>query len=91
MFSAPDSHYFHFISMWCENMFKTELTLKGQFTPKSRIHIFLLPVVLLISLDTSCTDFCLLSNIMGLNGALNVVLTKKTLKKLISNVSFQKS
>ena len=37
----------------------------------------------------SCRDFCLLSNIMGLNGALNVVLTvpKNIFEKLNSNVS----
>ena len=64
---------------------------------------FLLPVELFISLDSfgvfsssgdiDHRDFCLLSNIMGLNGALNVVLTgpKTTFKKLNSNVSFQKS
>ena len=42
--------------------------------------------------DIDRRDFYLLSNIMGLNGALNVVLTapKNTFEKL-SNVSFQKS
>ena len=39
--------------------------------------------------DISRRDFCLFSNIMGVNGALNVVLTapKNTFEKLISNVS----
>ena len=43
--------------------------------------------------DIGRRDFCLLSNIMALNGALNVVLTapENTFEKLISNVSFQKS
>ena len=57
------------------------LPLKGTVHPK--IIIFLLPVVLLINLnsfgassgDIGCRDFRLFSNIMGLNGALNVVLT----------------
>ena len=52
---------------------------KGTVHPK--FISFLLPVVLFISLDSfgfgdiGRRDFCLLSNIMGLNGALNVVLT----------------
>ena len=54
------------------------LMLKGQFTPKSKVHILLFPVVLFINLDSfelssfgdiSRRNFCLLSNIMELNGA----------------------
>ena len=72
--------------------------------PRYQINFSLLPLELFMSLDrfdVSCLvfgdisrrDFCLLSNIMGLNGALNVVLTapKNTFEKLISDVSFQKS
>ena len=53
----------------------SEVCLKGQFIPKSKIHIFfLLPVVQCINLD-SFGNVCLLSNIMVLNVALLVVLT----------------
>ena len=48
------------------------MSLKGQFI------FFLLPVVQFIMLwfgDIGPIDFYLLSNIIGLNGALNVVLT----------------
>ena len=43
--------------------------------------------------DIGRTDFCFFSNIMGLNGALHVVLTmpQKYISKLIGNVFFQKS
>ena len=57
------------------------ISLKGQFTPKSKIHIFplfcraiyqsrLLWCELSSFGDIGRRDFCLLSNIMGLNGAL---------------------
>ena len=60
--------------------------LKGQFSPKSKIHIFSLTFTAIHQSklfwcelpsfgDIGRRDFCLLSNIMGLNGALNVVLT----------------
>ena len=48
-------------------------------------------IYLVIRLKEDCErDFCLRSNIMGLNGALIVVLTaqKNTFEKLNSNVSF---
>ena len=43
--------------------------------------------------DIGHRDFCLFSSIMGLHGALNVLVTdtKNTIEKLNSNVSFQKS
>ena len=60
-------------------------SLKGQFTQNQKSLFFLLPVVLFICLDCfgvlssfsdiGCRDFCLLSNVMGVNSALNVVLT----------------
>ena len=49
-------------------------TFKGQFTPKSKCIFFLLPLVLFINLDSFGMS-CLFSNIMGLNGDLNMVLT----------------
>ena len=60
--------------------------LKGQFTPKSKIHIFPLTFSAVYQSklfwcelpsfgDIRCRDFCFLSGIMEVNGALNVVLT----------------
>ena len=75
------------------------LLLKGQFTPKAKHPFLLLPVVLFISLDSfgelssfgdfGRRDFCIFPNIMGHNGALNVV-PKSSFEKLISNISFHK-
>ena len=55
---------------------------KGTVHNKIKNTLFLLHLVLFISClelsnfgDIGRRDFCLLSNIMGLNGALNVVLT----------------
>ena len=62
-------------------MFIQVLYLKGQFTPKSKIHIFPLTCTaiyqsrLLWCELPSFGDFYLLSNIMGINGALLLALT----------------
>ena len=49
------------------------LRLKGQFTAKSKVHIFLKHL--------RERDFCFFSNTMGVNGALNVV-PKNAFEKL---------
>ena len=60
------------------------LYLKGQFSPKSKIDIFPVTCSAVYQStyfwcespsfgDISRRDFCLLANVMGLNGALNVV------------------
>ena len=69
------------------------LHLKGQFSQNLKYILFLLPVVLFINLDyfgdIGRRDFCLLSNFMGVNGALIVMLTtpKNAFEKLNSNIS----
>ena len=67
---------------------KHGFNLKGATHAKTKNIFFLLPVVIFISLhsfDMSClvlailatSDFCIVSNIKGLNGARLVVLTEK--------------
>ena len=83
---------------------KQHTCLKGQFTPKSKIHIFRLTCCAIYQSrlfwcelpdfgDIGRRDFCLFLSIIGVNGALLVVVTvpQNICEKLISNVSFQKS
>ena len=68
------------------------MNLMGQFTSKSKVHSFPLTCRAIYQSrqfwcelpsfgDISHRDLCFLSNIMGLNGALNVV-PKNTFEKL---------
>ena len=73
--------------------------LKGQFTPKSKIHIFPLTCSAIYQSKLFWSELPIFgaispfSNTMGLNGSLNVVLTapKNIFEKLKNNVPFQKS
>ena len=79
-------------------------SLKRQFIPKSKIHMFPLICSAIYQsryiwcefpsfIDIGPRDLYPFSNTIGVNSALNVVLTalKNTFENLNSNVSFQKS
>ena len=70
--------------LWIYHKVSTDICfLKGRFTPKSKIHIFPLTCSAIYKSrefwcelpsfgDFGRRDFCLFSNIMGLNGALSL-------------------
>ena len=78
--------FVHFNLLIFKYLMSLIIMFKGPVHPKSKIHVFPLTCSAIYQSrmfwcelpsfeDIVCRDFCLLSNIMGLNGARNVVLT----------------
>ena len=80
------------IFLWSKWEIKKKMLLWRDSSSQNQNYIFvLLDVALLPSFgDIGRRDFCLISNIMGLNGGCYSP-SKNTFEKLNNNVSFQKS